>query len=84
MSLQAYHQAATRAEGPRETEYRLFAQVTLVRSGRRAEQPPRAQPGRQVALAASDQPARVQAAADLDHLRPQGALAGEVGHWSRG
>lgn len=29
MSLQAYHQAATRAEAPRETEYRLFAQVTL-------------------------------------------------------
>ena len=29
MSLQAYHQAATRAESPRETEYRLFAQVTL-------------------------------------------------------
>jgi flagellar protein FlaF len=28
MSLQAYQQAATRAEGPRETEYRLFAQVT--------------------------------------------------------
>ena len=29
MSLQAYHQAATRAESPRDTEYRLFAQVTL-------------------------------------------------------
>ena len=29
MSLQAYHQAATRAESPRQTEYRLFAQVTL-------------------------------------------------------
>jgi flagellar protein FlaF len=29
MSLQAYQQAAVRAEGPRETEYRLFAQVTL-------------------------------------------------------
>ncbi|HZZ66864.1 MAG TPA: flagellar biosynthesis regulator FlaF [Phenylobacterium sp.] len=29
MSLQAYHQAAKRAESPRETEYRLFAQVTL-------------------------------------------------------
>ena len=29
MSLQAYQQAATRAESPRETEYRLFAQVTL-------------------------------------------------------
>ena len=29
MSHQAYHQAATRAESPRETEYRLFAQVTL-------------------------------------------------------
>jgi flagellar protein FlaF len=29
MSLQAYQQAATRAENPRETEYRLFAQVTL-------------------------------------------------------
>ena len=29
MSLQAYQQAATRAEHPRETEYRLFAQVTL-------------------------------------------------------
>jgi len=28
MSLQAYQQAATRAESPRETEYRLFAQVT--------------------------------------------------------
>jgi len=28
MSLQAYQQAATRAETPRETEYRLFAQVT--------------------------------------------------------
>jgi flagellar biosynthesis activator protein FlaF len=28
MSLQAYQQAATRAENPRETEYRLFAQVT--------------------------------------------------------
>ncbi len=28
MSLQAYQQAATRAEGPRDTEYRLFAQVT--------------------------------------------------------
>ena len=29
MSLQAYHQAATRSESPRETEYRLLAQVTL-------------------------------------------------------
>jgi len=29
MSLQAYQQAATRAESPRETEYRLFGQVTL-------------------------------------------------------
>ncbi|WP_309606469.1 flagellar biosynthesis regulator FlaF [Phenylobacterium sp.] len=29
MSLQAYQQAATRAESPREMEYRLFAQVTL-------------------------------------------------------
>lgn len=28
MSLQAYQAAATRAENPRETEYRLFAQVT--------------------------------------------------------
>lgn len=28
MSLQAYQQAATRAESPREMEYRLFAQVT--------------------------------------------------------
>jgi flagellar protein FlaF len=29
MSLRAYQQAATRVENPRETEYRLFAQVTL-------------------------------------------------------
>lgn len=29
MSLKAYQQAATRAENPREMEYRLFAQVTL-------------------------------------------------------
>jgi flagellar protein FlaF len=29
MSLQAYQRAATSAETPRETEYRLFAQVTL-------------------------------------------------------
>ena len=29
MSLQAYRQASTQAESPRETEYRLFAQVTL-------------------------------------------------------
>ena len=29
MSLQAYQQAAARVETPRETEYRLFAQVTL-------------------------------------------------------
>ena len=28
MSLQAYKQAAQRAESPRETEYRLFGQVT--------------------------------------------------------
>ena len=28
MSLQAYQQAAQRAEHPRETEYRLFAEVT--------------------------------------------------------
>jgi flagellar biosynthesis activator protein FlaF len=28
MSLQAYQQAAQRAENPRETEYRLFGQVT--------------------------------------------------------
>ena len=28
MSLHAYQQAATRAENPRDTEYRLFAQVT--------------------------------------------------------
>ena len=28
MSLQAYQQAATRAEHPRDLEYRLFAQVT--------------------------------------------------------
>src|ERR1700760_4883494 len=29
MSLRAYQQAATRVENPRDTEYRLFAQVTL-------------------------------------------------------
>ena len=29
MSHQAYQQAASRAESPRDTEYRLFAQVTL-------------------------------------------------------
>ncbi len=29
MSLRAYHQATVRTESPRETEYRLFAQVTL-------------------------------------------------------
>lgn len=29
MSLQAYQAAATRAEAPRSTEYRLFAQVTM-------------------------------------------------------
>ncbi|MCR5880028.1 flagellar biosynthesis regulator FlaF [Phenylobacterium sp. J367] len=29
MSLQAYQRTATSAESPRETEYRLFAQVTL-------------------------------------------------------
>ncbi|MFM8820786.1 MAG: flagellar biosynthesis regulator FlaF [Phenylobacterium sp.] len=29
MSLRAYQQAATRAETPRETEFRLFSQVTL-------------------------------------------------------
>jgi flagellar protein FlaF len=29
MSLQAYQRAATSAESPRETEYRLFAQVTM-------------------------------------------------------
>jgi flagellar protein FlaF len=29
MSLQAYRQAASRAENPRDTEYRLFGQVTL-------------------------------------------------------
>ena len=29
MSLRAYHQAAVRAESPRDMEYRLFAQVTL-------------------------------------------------------
>ena len=29
MSLQAYQQATTWAEAPRQTEYRLFAQVTL-------------------------------------------------------
>src|ERR1700732_2278341 len=29
MSLQAYHQAAPRAESPRQPEYRLFAQVTM-------------------------------------------------------
>lgn len=29
MSLRAYQRAATQAENPRETEYRLFAQVTL-------------------------------------------------------
>ena len=28
MSVHAYQQAATRAESPRELEYRLFAQVT--------------------------------------------------------
>lgn len=28
MSLQAYQQAATRAESPRDVEYRLFGQVT--------------------------------------------------------
>ncbi len=28
MSLRAYQQAATRAEAPRDTEYRLFGQVT--------------------------------------------------------
>lgn len=29
MSLRAYQQAATRAETPRDTEFRLFSQVTL-------------------------------------------------------
>ena len=29
MSLQAYQQASNRAESPRDSEYRLFAQVTL-------------------------------------------------------
>lgn len=29
MSLQAYRQASAQAENPRQTEYRLFAQVTL-------------------------------------------------------
>ena len=29
MSLQAYQQASSRAESPRDSEYRLFAQVTL-------------------------------------------------------
>ena len=29
MSLRAYQRAATQSETPRETEYRLFAQVTL-------------------------------------------------------
>lgn len=29
MSLRAYQRAATQVESPRETEYRLFAQVTL-------------------------------------------------------
>ena len=29
MSLQAYQQEANRAESPRDSEYRLFAQVTL-------------------------------------------------------
>lgn len=29
MSLQAYQQAASRGENPRDSEYRLFAQVTL-------------------------------------------------------
>jgi flagellar protein FlaF len=29
MSLQAYQQAASRAESPRDSEYRLFAQVTV-------------------------------------------------------
>ena len=29
MSLQAYQQAASRAESPRDSEYRLFGQVTL-------------------------------------------------------
>ena len=28
MSLRAYQQAATRAEAPKDTEYRLFGQVT--------------------------------------------------------
>lgn len=28
MSLRAYQQAAARSEGPRETEYRIFGQVT--------------------------------------------------------
>jgi flagellar protein FlaF len=38
MSLQAYQQAAQRAENPRDAEYRLFAQVT--RALMEAEQAP--------------------------------------------
>jgi flagellar protein FlaF len=38
MSLQAYQQAAPRAEGPRDTEYRLFAEVTrALMAAQRAE-----------------------------------------------
>ena len=80
MSLQAYQQAATRAESPRETEYRLFAQVTLAlmeaakadperlpaRDRRARLEPPRLD-GAGQRLREPGQPA-AGAAARLDHL----------------
>lgn len=70
MGLQAYQRAAARAEDPRETEYRLFGQVTraLLQA---AEAPPEDLRGRIEAL---DWNRRLWSALATDCADPQNAL----------
>src|ERR1700748_2373055 len=70
MSLQAYRQASKQAESPRETEYRLFAQVTLALM-EAAKADPRDLPARVDAL---DWNRRVWTALMEDCANPQNGL----------
>lgn len=70
MSLQAYRQAAVRAESPRETEYRLFAQVTLALMDA-AKADPKNLPARIDAL---DWNRRVWGTLSVDCAQPSNAL----------
>ena len=57
----------------------LLAQEALVDPRGRAEQAARPDPRGEISLATVDQPARVEAPADLDHLSAEHSFAGKFG-----